>query len=80
MIWDMWGVKEGNQGDAFFEKWNKCCGGWNRGCSNSYRHTKSEDRERVHNICMRLRETKRAPTPQANYLKKETVKKNWEAL
>ena len=25
MIWDMWGVKEGNQGDVFFEKWNKCC-------------------------------------------------------
>ena len=80
MIWDMWGVKEGNQGDVFFEKWNKCCETRDGSCRQSYRHMKRDDRKRVRKICRRLRETKRAPTPQADYLRKDAVRKSWEAL
>ena len=74
MMWDMRSVKEGNEGDIFFEKWDGCCRKWDGKCSGWYHHIKDVDKKRVKNICRAAMRVKYSPTPEGDRLGKEVVK------
>ena len=73
MIWDMRGVKEGNEGDIFFKKWDGCCKKWDGKCRGWYHHMKDTDKKRVKNICRAAYRVQNMPTPEADLMREDVV-------
>ena len=70
MVWDGGGrYREGN--DAFFDKWNKCCGNFTYDCLKGYGKLNKADVGRFKKICK---------APIAGRLAADISKKNWDAL
>ena len=82
MIWDMRGVKEGNEGDIFFKKWDGCCKAVFslsdqkkiKKCHDEYEHhMKDTDKKRVENICRAAYRVQNMPTPEADRMREDVV-------